>query len=135
MNNLNRLSNTRNPFQGDYKKVLCVCSAGLLRSPTAANVLQATYGFNTRAVGYSGEYALIKLNEVQIYWADELVLVHPSVKEEVDYLFENVKVYQNVDKVVLNIPDKYEFMNHDLKKMILKQYEDAEMIRGVVTDE
>lgn len=34
----------RNSYQGDYRKVLCVCAGGRLRSPTAAVVLsQAPY--------------------------------------------------------------------------------------------
>ncbi len=39
MINRNRWGNIDNPYQGSAKKVLCVCSAGMLRSPTAANVL------------------------------------------------------------------------------------------------
>lgn len=30
--NRNAMGNAANPYQGNYKKVLCVCSAGLLRS-------------------------------------------------------------------------------------------------------
>ena len=45
----NRLSNVNNRFQGNFKRVLYVCSAGLLRSPTLAEILsQAPYNFNTR---------------------------------------------------------------------------------------
>ena len=49
--NYNRLGNSRNIYQGKDKRVLCVCSAGLLRSPTAANVLHKEFGYNTRACG------------------------------------------------------------------------------------
>jgi predicted protein tyrosine phosphatase len=31
---MNRLGNCKNYHQGKFKRVLCVCSAGLLRSPT-----------------------------------------------------------------------------------------------------
>ena len=48
---MNRMWNVSNPWQGDAKRVLCVCSAGLLRSPTAAKVLYDEYGYNTRAAG------------------------------------------------------------------------------------
>ena len=52
MSLMNRLGNSKNPYQGDFKKVLCVCSAGLLRSPTAAWVLSnAPFNFNTREIG------------------------------------------------------------------------------------
>ena len=56
----NRLHNATNPYQGSYKKVLCVCSAGMLRAPTAAVVLsRPPYDFNTRAVGTDLGTALI----------------------------------------------------------------------------
>ena len=73
---LNQLANVGNPFQGKAKKVLCVCSAGLLRSPTLANVLHRQFGFNTRAVGYCQEYALIPISQALIWWADEIVFVN-----------------------------------------------------------
>ena len=44
-----------NPYQGTDKKLLFVCSAGLLRSATAANLF-AKKGYNTRGCG-SAEYA------------------------------------------------------------------------------
>ena len=56
---MNRLANSSNRYQGEYKRVLCVCSAGLLRSPTAALVLsQEPYNFNTRAAGLDEAFAL-----------------------------------------------------------------------------
>ena len=44
-----------NEYQGDYKRVLTVCSANMLRSPTIAHVLSAEpYNFNTRSAGTAG---------------------------------------------------------------------------------
>lgn len=74
MNELNRKHNSHNPYQGKYKRVLCVCSAGLLRSPTTAWVLsQEPYNFNTRAAGIDVGHALIPVDDVLIDWADEIV--------------------------------------------------------------
>ena len=39
-----------NPYQGDRRRILFVCSAGLLRSPTGAHV-GSVRGYNTRAAG------------------------------------------------------------------------------------
>ena len=65
MSLMNRLANTHNHYQGDAKRVLCVCSAGLLRSPTAAFVLsQEPFGFNTRAAGIAEDFALIVVDDV-----------------------------------------------------------------------
>lgn len=72
----NQLANVANRFQTKTKKVLCVCSAGLLRSPTLANVLNLKYGFNTRPVGADKEFALIPITQALIWWADEIVFVN-----------------------------------------------------------
>mgnify|MGYP007090120654 CR=1 FL=1 len=50
-----------NPYQGTAKRVLCVCSAGVLRSPTLAHLLNRKYQFNTRAAGLSTEYAVVQV--------------------------------------------------------------------------
>jgi predicted protein tyrosine phosphatase len=70
----NRLWNCQNPSQGKFKRVLCVCSAGLLRSPTVAWFLSnEPYNFNTRAAGLDVGHALIPVDDVLIGWADEIV--------------------------------------------------------------
>ncbi len=118
MSTFNRLHNVTNPHQGKTRKVLCVCSAGLLRSPTAAVVLQREFGYNTRAAGVSKEYALIQVDEILMTWADEIVAVEPSVAEQLPEGFD--------DKVtVLNIPDIYGYMHPELYKIILNQYRNS----------
>ena len=130
----NREYNVRNPHQGKSKKVLCVCSAGLLRSPTLANVLHREFGYNTRAVGVVSDYALIPLDRVQLLWADEVVFVEPRVHKEAKNLCTNENWGELEDLVaqvtVLGVPDKYEFMSTELQKICLKQYNDALMLRG-----
>lgn len=119
----NRLHNCKNPHQTEAKRVLCVCSAGLLRSPTTANVLHREYGYNTRAAGASEDYALIPLDDVLIEWADEIVCVEPRVWKLVQRVYPHVapKV------VVLNIPDMYEWGNPELEQIIKEQYQEAEV--------
>lgn len=49
---INRAFVIGNSAQGRFRKVLCVCSAGVLRSPTAAWVFSnAPFNFNTRSAG------------------------------------------------------------------------------------
>lgn len=122
MSTYNRLANSKNPFQGEAKRVLCVCSAGLLRSPTAANVLHREFGYNTRAAGCSSDFALIPVDPVLVHWADEIVCVEQSVLHMLDGAELDL-----ADKrvVVLAVPDRYEFMNDELQDIILKQYKDA----------
>ena len=114
---MNRLHNCKNPYQGPAKRVLCVCSAGLLRSPTTANVLHREYGYNTRSCGVH-DYALIELDEVLLHWAHEIVVVE-------EYLMDHIpKAFQ--DKVVvLNVPDSYGYMDENLQAIIKEQYENS----------
>lgn len=118
----NQLANVTNPFQGEAKKVLCVCSAGLLRSPTLANVLHIEFGYNTRAVGTSSEYALIPITEALIAWADEIVFVDESCKCHVD---DSVWEFINdwgANTITLDTPDFYDYNNSTLKQLLLEQY-------------
>jgi len=131
MNTRNRRYNVTNPHQGKDRKVLVVCSAGLMRSPTVANVLRDTYKYNTRAVGYSTEYALIILDEVMLEWADEVIFVHQDIANFVKTAFGYTDGYLMADKMTLNLPDIYDYMDKQLQDIILQQYEDACIERGV----
>lgn len=124
MTTFNRLHNMRNPNQGSSKKVLCVCSAGLLRSPTLAWILSnEPFNFNTRAVGSSSGYALIVLDEVQIQWADAIVFV-----DEDNYrssCYEYKELIDNMEHHVLKIPDVYQFRHPKLVEIATEQLKEA----------
>ena len=125
--NRNRIHNITNPYQGRAPKVLCVCSAGLLRSPTMALTLATEYGFNTRAVGYSLEYALIPLEEILIYWADEIVVAYMSsftaVMQMIEKCGENSQFDTPTCPVInLNIPDEFAYNATELIKIIKDRY-------------
>lgn len=112
----NRIHNASNPYQGKYKKVLAVCSAGLLRSPTAALVLsQKPFNFNTRAAGLDKGFALIPVDEVLIAWADEIVCM--------DAYQQKVLKEQTTKPVYnLNIGDSFEYRHPELMRMIKENY-------------
>ena len=116
---MNRLGNVSNRFQGKYKKVLCVCSAGMLRSPTAALVLsQEPYNFNTRSAGVSKEYALIPIDEVLLAWADEIVCMDMEHEAVLRNYFEVTK-----DIKTLNIPDDFPYRDPELIQLIKEKYD------------
>lgn len=118
----NQLANVNNPFQGKAKKVLCLCSAGLLRSPTLANALHLNYDYNTRSAGVSLSYALVPVSEALLAWADEVVCVSQDVYRELEFLLEDTSIdMPNVH--VLDIPDEYEWNDERLEKLLLEQYE------------
>ncbi len=84
-----------NPYQGDDKKILFVCSMGILRSATGARL----YGMkhNTRAAGTYAE-ALVPVTAMLVAWAHEIVFVnqdnyphmHPELVRAFDEQYERL---------------------------------------------
>lgn len=120
----NQLYNVNNEFQGTTKKVLTVCSAGLLRSATLQNLLIKEYGFNVRNCGTDESYALIPISEALVLWADEIVFVN---KQNYNSVYEELKRLEVLDKCkVLNIPDAYAFNEPELVDICRKQYDETQ---------
>ena len=131
---MNAMHNVTNPYQGPEKRVLCLCSASLLRSQTLATVLYEKYGYNTRSAGVS-DYALIPVSTALLEWADEII----CVEQEVDVQLMNdirllvnqgLWVEEDIDEIrrktiTLNIPDIYERMSPTLQRICIEQYEEA----------
>jgi predicted protein tyrosine phosphatase len=108
----------RNPFQGTDKKVLFVCSMGILRSATGARLYAGKY--NTRSAG-SWDDALIPLTTTLLAWADEIVFMNKSNYD--NYLGKFVYEQPHAKIKVLNIPDNYPHMDPELIKAFEEQYE------------
>lgn len=132
----NRMWNAKNPNQGDFVKALCVCSAGLLRSPTLAWILSNDpFNMNTRAAGASHSHALIKLDEVLLNWADVVVFANKENYYEARFNFptwlawlddnDNDNDETGVPYVILDIPDRYRTRDPELIKIATKQLEEA----------
>jgi predicted protein tyrosine phosphatase len=111
----------RNLYQGDYKRVLCVCSAGILRSATAAVVLsQAPYNFNTRCAG-AEKYALVPINDALLVWANEVVCM---TREHADKVYNHLLDWQESPKILcLNVPDDYAYRDEELIRLIKQRYD------------
>jgi predicted protein tyrosine phosphatase len=131
---MNALHNVTNPYQGKDKRVLCLCSAGILRSPSCAVVLNSKYGYNTRAAGVT-DYALIPVSTALLEWADEIICVEQEVYSQLMYdiqqlVNQGLWVEEDVVEIkcktiTLDIPDIYERMNTTLQRIIIEQYEEA----------
>lgn len=107
-----------NPYQGKDKKVLFVCSMGILRSATGSRIYGARY--NTRSAGTYSE-ALTVLTLLQLQWADEIVFVN---QENYDQANERFGLKELDHKIkVLHIPDHYEHMHPEIIKAFEEQYE------------
>lgn len=115
----NALWNCKNPYQGKYKKVLCLCSAGLLRSPTIAWVM-GNHGYNTRAAGIH-DYALIPVDEVLYTWADLIVCANTDI-------FNAVVNNTTQDIFDLKLPDKFEYRDPELVQLIEEKLKELKLI-------
>ena len=125
----NRLGNVNNQFQnlGKFTRILTVCSAGLLRSPTIARVLQRDYdNVNVRCAGVSNEYALVQLDEALVTWADVIICAEDWHADQLDEKFGTILEANNrgfarkkqTPLVALNIPDEYDYANPELERII-----------------
>ena len=115
-----RMYNARNSYQGNFKKVLCVCSAGILRSATTAWILsREPYNCNTRNCGINETYALIVLDQILIEWADHIIFAE---KEHYDFAKENFQLCSMNGGLkpytILEIPDNYSYRNPELVLII-----------------
>lgn len=110
-----------NPYQGRDKRVLFVCSVGMLRSATAARIYAKKY--NTRAAGADQVDALIPVTSELIAWADEIVFVNQYNRDEVDKFFDLENIGKTKKIKVLDIPDQYPHMDPQLIAAFEEQYE------------
>lgn len=109
-----------NPYQGKDKKVLFVCSMGILRSATAARLYAHKY--NTRTAG-TWEDALVPLTPILIAWADEIVFVNKENYSGALGRFGEDAFDDTISLKVLNIPDKFPHMHPALIEAFQTQYE------------
>lgn len=119
----NKFQTASNSHQGNFKRVLCVCSAGCLRSPTAADILsQEPYNFNTRSCGLVKDVALVPISEVLLVWAELIVCFDMWMEKEIQELCEDLDIH--CPKIIdLDIDDKFDFRDELLIKGIKSQFE------------
>lgn len=118
----NQIANSDNKFQGNDERILCLCSAGLLRSATIAEILVKTGKYNVRNAGCSQEYALIPLSTALLHWADTIIVV-----EECEMFVKSALREEGLDKTVyvLDIPDEYARNDPKLIELINKELKDV----------
>lgn len=117
----NRKWTAKNPYQGNHWKVLCVCSVGLLRSPTAAHILAAPpYNFNTRSVGLDEGFALQVVDDVILEWADAVICMDDSQCDRIVRMGFDGDVYN------FNIEDIYEYRCPQLVEKIKSRADNLE---------
>jgi len=118
-----RIGNASNQYQGKYKRVLAVCSGGLLRSPTIAHTLAGDpYNYNTRSVGTNIDYALNLIDQVMLEWADEIVCADTEHEVTVKMKLLDIGITRK-PVVNLKLPDIYPYRDRKLVHLIKKRYD------------
>jgi len=113
----------KNSYQGKDKRVLFVCSVGLLRSPTAARIYSSKY--NTRCAGSYQKEALVPVSGNLLLWADEVVFVNSENYIETSRDFDLGSLKAGGLKITtLHIPDDYGYMAPRLIEYFIEQYGD-----------
>ena len=124
-----------NHYQGSDPRWLFVCSAGLLRSPTGA-ALAIRKGINARACGSMVDLALIPISANLIVWAQKIVFVNEENYNESLELFKDHQRLHNlliIRSLVLDIPDMYEYNDHEVIIEFEKQIDWVHAVGGKTT--
>ena len=115
-----------NYSQGKDIRVVFCCSAGLLRSPTAARIA-GEYGINARSAGSHLHYALIPLSANLIKWAHWVVFMNSENEFEIAQKILDTDLLELMrDKsIVWNIEDTYNYMEDSLEGILRKKIEET----------
>jgi len=110
-----------NISQGIQKKIVFVCSVGMLRSPTAATI-GSKLGLNTRSCG-SSTLALIPLSANLIRWADWIVFMKYENYKQSKKTFQETEFQDDLEEKSLawDVPDIYNYMDDGLVQMLETQ--------------
>lgn len=125
----NQLGVLFNAYQGKHKKVLTVCSAGCLRSPTAAHILSSEpFNFNTRCAGTSQEYAIIPITDALIVWADVILCMDEfqqrQINEMQNKLAAEYEAFDYKQVINLDIPDNFDYRNPKLVEIMSEKFKE-----------
>jgi predicted protein tyrosine phosphatase len=110
-----------NKYQGLAARHLYVCSAGLLRSPTAAEVA-ISLGYNARSCG-SATYALIPISVNLIHWANKIFFMEENnYHEALESFFGDTETCKMLETkaVVWEIEDYFDRNSPILKDRVLQ---------------
>lgn len=125
----NQLGVVYNSCQRNYKRVLTVCSAGCLRSPTAAHILSSPpFNFNTRCAGISQEYAIVPVTDALIVWANVILCMDELQQHDINMkqnsIAQQLTDFEYRQVINLDIPDMYDYRNPELVKMMTDKFMD-----------
>ena len=97
------------------QKILFVCEANRLRSPTAEAVFRDYPGVEARSAGV-GKEATVPVSAELLEWADVTFVMEKRHRNIIHSKFKGI--YQRKRIICLYIPDEYEFMDPELIQIL-----------------
>ncbi len=97
------------------KRILFICSRNKLRSPTAEEIFRGHPGIEVDSAGLAPD-AEVPLSDEQVEWADLIIVMEAVHKQRLNRNFRRHLGGKRV--VVLGIPDRYEFMDAELIRLL-----------------
>ena len=120
-----------NPFQGSATRMLFVCSAGLLRSPTGAAVAN-NLGFNARSCGSGLHYALIPISVNLVHWAEFIFFMNEGNLDEALHGFfgdrETCEMIRRKGET-LAIEDDFNYGDPNLQRIFRQYLNDTRFVK------
>lgn len=126
MNKTEEIFNDACPYdnmsQTNAKRLLFVCSAGMLRSPTA-QIVATQMGYNARACGSSVKMALIPLSVNLIKWAHHIIFMNQDNYLEAMKYFQISEFDEDIrpKAIVWGIPDHYNWGDNILYNIVYEK--------------
>jgi len=97
------------------KKLLFVCSENRLRSPTAEAVFSRFEGVQAIGAGTNAD-AFTTVTGDLIEWADIIFIMEECHRKKISKRFS--KLLRNKKMVVLDVPDRYDYMQPELVELL-----------------
>ena len=108
------------------KHILFVCTEGRQRSPTAAEIINASSvykeKYEAKAAG-TADFALIPVTETAIKWADMIIVMNEEYDSHKTILLQKFPFLEKDKKPIIdfNIPDVYWKNEPELKEIIRRK--------------
>lgn len=117
--NSSQESDITSQIRTGFKNLLFICSAGLQRSPTAAELFQKQ-GYNTAFAGmYAADEKAVTIEKLR--WADKVFVMESRHREDLQRRFPEFSDTGCV--YILGIPDIYVRNDPELKTLLKKKVE------------
>ncbi|MEK6324075.1 MAG: phosphotyrosine protein phosphatase [Acidobacteriota bacterium] len=96
-------------------KILFVCDANRLRSPTAESIFSGYPGIEAKSAGI-GKEAGVPIATELLEWADLIFVMEKRHRNIIQSRFK--EIYRRKRIICLYIPDEFEFMDPDLIQLL-----------------